>query len=393
MNTQRKCQFIATTIAVFIMPVTGVRHAAAAPQVFTDLAAWEAAAGQATIQFEDFSESPLGALPAGLTDVGAFSVFIDTAEAPSSIYHTRIQDGGVYGNDSRLFIGTIFPPGPYPGVREMRFEFDTPIIGFSGEWGSTLNDDQLTMTINGVKFNFRDFLLLGPPEKPGQDGDGFLGFLDLANPFSSVVIGINDASAESQGELFLLDNVRVANQQPGLEKLLTVNKSGAGGGTVISNPAGINCGTDCSESLPNGSIVTLMATSRGDSTFAGWSGACTGKKLCVVIMDAAKTVTARFALAFGPPVPTAPRGLTATAISPTQVLLTWHDTSINEATFRVEMRRSQQSFREVATVRANGTRAVIANLRPNTRYFFRIRAHNTFGFSGYSNVASTRTAR
>ncbi len=57
---------------------------------------------------------------------------------------------------------------------------------------------------------------------------------------------------------------------------LTVTKSGTGAGTVTSDPAGISCGTDCSESYPSTSSVTLTATPNSGSTFGGWSGACSG---------------------------------------------------------------------------------------------------------------------
>lgn len=74
---------------------------------------------------------------------------------------------------------------------------------------------------------------------------------------------------------------------------LTVVKAGAGTGTVTSNPAGIACGADCSESYASGA-VTLIATPTTGSAFAGWSGACTGTGACAVTMDAAKSVTATF---------------------------------------------------------------------------------------------------
>jgi plastocyanin len=75
---------------------------------------------------------------------------------------------------------------------------------------------------------------------------------------------------------------------------LTVAKAGSGTGTVTSTPAGINCGTDCTQDYPGGSSVTLVATPAADSFFAGWSGACAGTGPCSVNMDAAKTVTATF---------------------------------------------------------------------------------------------------
>jgi hypothetical protein len=77
---------------------------------------------------------------------------------------------------------------------------------------------------------------------------------------------------------------------------LTVTKAGTGSGTVTStNPAGgIDCGSDCSESYPEGTVVTLSASASAGSTFAGWSGACTGTGACQVTMDQARGVTATF---------------------------------------------------------------------------------------------------
>jgi uncharacterized repeat protein (TIGR02543 family) len=75
---------------------------------------------------------------------------------------------------------------------------------------------------------------------------------------------------------------------------LSVTKAGTGNGTVTSSPAGISCGTDCSESYANGTVVTLTAAPAAGSIFAGWSGSCTGTGTCSVTMSAAKSVTATF---------------------------------------------------------------------------------------------------
>src|SRR2546422_888878 len=53
---------------------------------------------------------------------------------------------------------------------------------------------------------------------------------------------------------------------------LTVSKAGTGTGTVTSTPAGITCGTDCSQPYPSGTAVTLTATPAAGSVFIGWSG-------------------------------------------------------------------------------------------------------------------------
>ncbi len=77
---------------------------------------------------------------------------------------------------------------------------------------------------------------------------------------------------------------------------LTVSKAGNGSGTVTSNPAGISCGSDCSQTYNYNTSVTLTAAPSTSSTFTGWSGACTGTGSCIVTMTAAKSVTATFTL-------------------------------------------------------------------------------------------------
>jgi len=83
---------------------------------------------------------------------------------------------------------------------------------------------------------------------------------------------------------------------PPVNQTLTVTKNIAAGGSVTSNPAGINCGTACSSTSYNyaqNTTVTLTASAASGYTFTGWSGACSGAS-CTVSMNAAKTATANF---------------------------------------------------------------------------------------------------
>lgn len=77
-------------------------------------------------------------------------------------------------------------------------------------------------------------------------------------------------------------------------RTLSVDLSGGGSGTVTSSPAGVDCPGDCSEAYVDGTDVDLTATADLGSSFAGWSGACTGTGACSVLMDADKSVTATF---------------------------------------------------------------------------------------------------
>lgn len=79
--------------------------------------------------------------------------------------------------------------------------------------------------------------------------------------------------------------------------MLSVSRQGTGSGSISSSPAGINCGSTCTASYASGTQVTLSAQADAGSSFAGWSGACTGtNSSCTVSMDGARSVTANFNL-------------------------------------------------------------------------------------------------
>jgi hypothetical protein len=59
-----------------------------------------------------------------------------------------------------------------------------------------------------------------------------------------------------------------------------VIRSGGGTGTVTSDPAGIDCGTDCEGLFPLENPVQLTAEPAKGSRFAGWTGACSGTGTC-----------------------------------------------------------------------------------------------------------------
>ncbi len=77
---------------------------------------------------------------------------------------------------------------------------------------------------------------------------------------------------------------------------LSITKSGAGLGTITSEPEGIDCGIDCDALFEIDTKVTLSITPSPTSIFDGWSGDCDGTSDCVVTMDTARNVTANLSL-------------------------------------------------------------------------------------------------
>jgi hypothetical protein len=78
---------------------------------------------------------------------------------------------------------------------------------------------------------------------------------------------------------------------------LSITKNGTGSGMVTSTPAGIDCGTDCTESYNDSTTVSLTATPDTNFTFTGWSGNCTGTTSPLeVVINADNSCTATFVL-------------------------------------------------------------------------------------------------
>jgi hypothetical protein len=89
--------------------------------------------------------------------------------------------------------------------------------------------------------------------------------------------------------------------------------------------------------------------------------------------------------------PAAPSNLTASTVSSSRIDLAWTDNANNETGFYIE--RSQGgTYAQIDTVGANVTSYGNTGLPASTTFSYRVRAHNTAGFSAYSNTASATTS-
>jgi fibronectin type 3 domain-containing protein len=111
--------------------------------------------------------------------------------------------------------------------------------------------------------------------------------------------------------------------------------------------------------------------------------------------------TSNALLIYGPPIPPtappeAPTGLVATAPFPTQILLNWTDNSSNEDLFSIE--RSSDGvngWTEIGQAGVNTPWFTDDTVAPNSTFFYRLRAYNSFNggsYSAYTNVASATTS-
>jgi hypothetical protein len=121
----------------------------------------------------------------------------------------------------------------------------------------------------------------------------------FSNPdlqYNGESLGVLHTAGNSADNARTINQTRVemANYRAATGTVYTLTISKQGNGTVTSNPAGISCGSTCSSSFNSGQSVTLTASAALGSTFAGWSGACSGTGTCTVSMTEARSVTATF---------------------------------------------------------------------------------------------------
>jgi hypothetical protein len=89
--------------------------------------------------------------------------------------------------------------------------------------------------------------------------------------------------------------------------------------------------------------------------------------------------------------PASPSGLSATAASASQIDLTWTDNAADEYGYQIERSLDGASWSQIDTAGADVTNYADSTVSPNTTYYYRVRAYNGSGSSGYTNVASATT--
>ncbi len=152
----------------------------------------------------------------------------------------------------------------------------------------------------------------------------------------------------------------------------------------------------------NGATATVLVNQQINGgqwnllgTFNFGGGTSGDVKITDGFSDAAQLAMAdaiKFVYAGGAVVPNAPSGLTATAVSSSQINLSWTDNSSDESNFIVA--RSTTSggpYTDIATLAANTTSFNNTGLSANTAYFYVVRATNAAGSSANSAQATATT--
>ena len=148
---------------------------------------------------------------------------------------------------------------------------------------------------------------------------------------------------------------------------------------------------------PDGSIASYRwnfgdgTTGTGNAPTHAYSTANTYTVTLTVTDNSGATSSASATVKVTVPPPAAPANLSASSQRQNEVRLSWSDRSTNEQSFAVERSTSSGGgFVEIARVGANNTSYTDRTGQSRTTYYYRVRAANSGGYSGYSNTASVR---
>jgi PKD repeat protein len=213
----------------------------------------------------------------------------------------------------------------------------------------TVTDDKGGQGSATTTISIYDLLLSTTPDrsKPGQLSNSVSGNIYV---FTSPTSGVTEVR-------FFLDDPTMTRAPYHAEGLAPFDFNGtAGDGTAFAyNTA----------SIPNGEHKITAAVDRAGGT---------------------QIVTATFTVAnvTVPQPPSAPTALSVQRDNKTKATLTWTDTSGNETGFQIERSTDGTTFTQIATVGANVTQYQDSGV--TKAYYYRVRAINSAGTSGYSNT-------
>jgi hypothetical protein len=143
---------------------------------------------------------------------------------------------------------------------------------------------------------------------------------------------------------------------------------------------------------PSGGTLSGTAPNLTFTPNTGWSGTTTFTFRVTDGFSNSPAATVTITVQGATAIPAAPTALSATAVSSTQINLTWTDNSgFNEDGFKIERSQNANSWTQIGTVGPGVTTFASTGLSANKTYSYRVRAYNVLGNSPYSNTASAKT--
>lgn len=160
--------------------------------------------------------------------------------------------------------------------------------------------------------------------------------------------------------------------------------------TVDGNSVAPASGTVTIAGLNNGSYaVEWWDTSTGTITSTD-TAQCVSGNLVLNVSNLTSDVACKV-YSTASSLPSAPSNLISTSVQSSSIGLSWTDNANNETGYQVQISTDGTSWTNLVDLSADTTTYSVTGLAPLTSYWFQVKACNTNGDSGFSNVLSVAT--
>jgi hypothetical protein len=271
---------------------------------------------------------------------------------------TNLLVGSGKGGTIYLINTATSKMGEYNGTTDKVVQEIGGGLGGGGSFGSPsfyYNGTTATIYYMGLQDNLRAFTI----------ANGMINTTPAVSPDTFGLLGATasiSANGDSDGIVWGIDG--------GTNELRAYNATNVAAGAIYSTA------TNSSRDALGSAVKFTVPTVVDGEVFAGTTD----------------TLVAYGLLAPPTSPPTAPTTLQATAVSNFQINLSWNDTASNAFGYYVEESgNGGANWTQIATLGSSAVSYGAVGLQPNTTYSFRVRAYNSLGDSGYTNVQSATT--
>lgn len=297
--------------------------------------------------FELYRSNSLGGTFTKIASIPAnTTAYTDSALNPSATYYYTIRAIGKYGESS-------YDQGNATSVAYAYYE---------GSYTALPNFNALTPKKTGTTTNFN------------------INVATAADNFAIKFTGTIKVPATGSYTFYTNSD---DGSQLFMDGTLVVNNDGAHGATEKSGVISLTQGY-------HNIVVTYFEATGGQSLTTSWAGPGLSKQAIPNSVLAAQPVSATT-----PALPGAaaiPTNLIANVQSSSSIALTWANSDNTVSKFEVYRSSPDNSFYTLAgTVPGSATSFADSNLTSNTNYYYKVRAFNVGGYSGFSNEASMST--
>jgi subtilisin family serine protease len=356
------------------------------------------------VDLSSYSGVKLGFQLRGTSEAGYDFLYVETSNDGSSWMSRNILIGStiysrISGTSSGNWLSASVDLGDYDGTGTVYFRFrftSDSLIDADGWYIDDVGVIAASSSYNGTEYQFMDGTSMAAPHVSGVAALIKAHNPSLTNTEIKAAIENNvDPKASLSGKVATGGRVNVSNA------LFLPAPSDLSGTTVSASQIDLSwtdnspneSGFKIERKKGSGGTYSQIATVTANVASYSDTGLSEATSYYYRVRASSSAGNSSYSNeASATTYPAAPSGLSAEALTSSQINLSWIDNSSGESGFKIERKGgSGGTYSQKATVAANVTGYSDSGLTASTSYYYRVRAYNDADNSTYSNEATATT--